>query len=200
MLKDQKCEVNVYVLNTMLRLYVNALKPREMEAKILPEFEKHRVKYDQNTYGELMRLFLTTRDLDKVLEIYRKYEADFEKPIYKCMKVFLEVAMRKKDANLIQEALERFDEHGLVPHPRVLKELNSVQHMPDEIYLLLRHKFPRYGLGLKRVRQFESDSFRPQAEGKRGLDRMTEHGKKRLKKNPTRPISNKNKRTFNYLS
>jgi hypothetical protein len=58
MLDNSDCEVTIHVLNSLLRLFGNALKPLEIESKVLPEYEKHRIKYDANTYAELMRLTL----------------------------------------------------------------------------------------------------------------------------------------------
>ena len=52
-------EVNLQVLNSMLELYCHALKPRELEAKVLPEYSRHKIPYDVNTYAHLAKLHLT---------------------------------------------------------------------------------------------------------------------------------------------
>ena len=58
MLEMPESEVNLQILNSMLELYCHALKPHELESKVLPEYTRFNIKYDINTYAHLMRLHL----------------------------------------------------------------------------------------------------------------------------------------------
>ena len=42
----------------MLELYCHALKPHELEAKVLPEYTRYKINYDINTYAHLMKMHL----------------------------------------------------------------------------------------------------------------------------------------------
>ena len=48
--KKPNLEVNINVLNSMVLLYANALRPEELEAKVLPLFDKHRMQYNVYTF------------------------------------------------------------------------------------------------------------------------------------------------------
>ena len=37
-------EVNINILNSLVHFYSAALRPEELEQKVLPQYEKHRVK------------------------------------------------------------------------------------------------------------------------------------------------------------
>ena len=65
------CEVNVNILNSLVYLYSCALRPEELEAKVLPQYAKHRIEHDVCTYAHLTKMYLNLRDLDKVVDLYR---------------------------------------------------------------------------------------------------------------------------------
>ena len=64
------CEVSVEVLNSLLYLNTVAIRPLEIESKILPLYQQHKLKYDENTYAHLAKLYLDKRELDKVVELF----------------------------------------------------------------------------------------------------------------------------------
>ena len=87
------------------------------------------------------------------------------KPTYKLLSHYLEAGLRKEDSGIIYDGLKTFLEHDLAPHYKVLKKLGQLRHMPDNIYVLLKTKFPTYGLLTKKVRQFEKPKFGPDKPG-----------------------------------
>lgn len=73
----------------------------------------------------------------------------------------LEAGMRKKDSDLIYDVMEKYVELKLEPHPRQLKLLSNIKHIPDRLFVLIRKNFPHYGkIGLE-TREFEKPTFRP---------------------------------------
>ena len=48
--KKTNLEVNHNILNSLVMLYANTLKVEEMEAKVLPLFDKHRLSYNVYTF------------------------------------------------------------------------------------------------------------------------------------------------------
>lgn len=66
--------MNSNILNSMITLYAGALRPEELEAKVLPLFDKFRVPYNVYTFQELIKLFYNTRDLDRVYDLYGKLQ------------------------------------------------------------------------------------------------------------------------------
>jgi len=153
--------VNVHILNSLVILFSNALKPELVEQKILPLYSKHRIDHDMYTFQHLAKLQLNIRELDKVVELYRK-TPQVNKMI---LGSFMEAGLRKEDSDIVCEALEKFVEIGHEPHPRVLKRLSSIKKMPDRMYVLLKKHFPDYGLMKLKVRQFDKPTDRPEASG-----------------------------------
>ena len=158
-------EINVQILNSLTYLHVQAVKPQEIEAKILPQYARHKIPYDENTYAHLSKLYLNLRDLDKVVELFDKSQEAGLKPIRNLCQCFLEAGLRKQDTELIIHALTKFIEIKQEPHHRVLKLLGNLRNIPDELYVLLKKNFTNYGLLKDNVRSFEQASFRPQADG-----------------------------------
>ena len=74
------------------------------------------------------------------------------KPTYRLVSHYLEVGLRKEDSELIYDGLKKFDELGFLPHYRTLKKLGQLRHMPDDIYVILKNKFPKYGWMTNKVR------------------------------------------------
>ena len=105
------------------------------------------------------------RDLDKVIDLFDKSQAAGLKPIRSLVSSYLEAGLRKQDTEIIIHALSKFLEIKQEPHDRVLKLLGNLKKIPDELFVMLRKNFTRYGLMKEKVRQFEHHSFRPQALG-----------------------------------
>ena len=47
---DENVELNVYILNSLVLLYANALRVDDLDANVLPLFTKHKIKHDVYTY------------------------------------------------------------------------------------------------------------------------------------------------------
>lgn len=69
---DPNCTVSIEVLNSLLNLNAIAMRPHDIEAKVLPQYAMHKLSYDANTYSHLARFYLDKRDLDKVVELFDK--------------------------------------------------------------------------------------------------------------------------------
>lgn len=63
-------DINGNILNSMVFLYANALRPDDLEANVLPLFDKYKLKHDVYTYQHLTRLYLNIRDIDAVFKLY----------------------------------------------------------------------------------------------------------------------------------
>jgi predicted MPP superfamily phosphohydrolase len=153
--KKPDLEINTNILNSMVLLYANALRPEELEAKVLPLFDKHRLPFNVFTFQELIRLFYNTRELSRVNEMYEKLKEFDIAPNKLMLGYLLQTAMRNTDTKMTIEALEKFVEIGHTPDERLLKKLSIVKNMDDQLYVLLHKHFPRFGLLLKKQRQFE---------------------------------------------
>lgn len=159
------CEVSVEVLNSLLYLNTVAIRPLEIESKILPLYQQHKLKYDENTYAHLAKLYLDKRELDKVVELFDRSQEAGLKPVNKMLTCYLEAGLRKQDTSIIIHALTKYKEAEQEPHHRVLKLLSNLRQIPDELFVILRRDFTRYGSLIQKVRKFEQPSFRPEAAG-----------------------------------
>lgn len=95
MQQSTECEVSVEVLNSLIYLYTVAYKPHDIEAKVLPQYALHKIPYDENTYAHLSKMYLETRELDKVIELFDRSQAAGLKPVRKLAESFLEAGIRK---------------------------------------------------------------------------------------------------------
>lgn len=74
-------DINVNILNSMVYLYSSALRPDDMEAHVLPLYDKYKIKHDVYTYQHLSKMYLDMRDLDAALKLYDKiHEKEKFKP------------------------------------------------------------------------------------------------------------------------
>ena len=183
-------EININILNSLMYLYTAAVKPLEIEAKLLPQYALHKIEYDENTYAHLAKLHLNLRDLDKVVELFDKHDEAGLIPIRSMAHSYLEAGLRKKDTEIILHALSKFIEIKQEPHERVLKLLMNLKNIPDELYVMLKKNFTNYGAMLEKVRQFDKPTFRPQASGEYRGNFDRHHGPKRFnpKKNPKKAL------------
>ena len=101
-------------------LYANALKPNEIESKVLPQYEKFGIEHDVYTFQHLTKMYLNTLDLDKIYELYKSSQEAGIKPNKAMLTTVLEAGLRKSDGDLIYECLEGYLEIGMEPHPRQL--------------------------------------------------------------------------------
>ena len=143
--QNKNCEVNIYILNSLVYLFSCAIKTHELEAKVLPQFERHRIAHDVNTYQHLTKLYLNLNELDKVVELYYKSIEAGHTPTWRLMTNFLVASIKKTDPNLITEALQKFSELEMSPKPQLLSKLSQVPNMPDKLYMILKTKFMPFG-------------------------------------------------------
>lgn len=72
MVNQTDYEPNIQVLNSLVLMFANAIKPLELESKILPLYEKYRIQHDVYTYQNLTKMYLNMLELDKVIDLYKK--------------------------------------------------------------------------------------------------------------------------------
>ena len=114
--------------------------------------------------------------------MYRKCNESNIKPNKLLLNTVLEAGMRKQDSDLIYEVMSQFLEIKQEPHPRQLKHLSNIKHIPDRLFVLLRKNFPNYGkIGLE-TREFEKPTFRPQKEDKLPFHATSKYKRHKLKK------------------
>jgi hypothetical protein len=84
----------------MVLLYSSALRPEQLEAEVLPLYEKHHIKHDVYTYQNLSRMYLALRDMDTVMSMWdRIRDKDKIKPNQMLLNTVFEAAIRLKDSD-----------------------------------------------------------------------------------------------------
>jgi hypothetical protein len=71
---NPELEVNNNLLNSLVLLHANALRVEDLDAYVLPLFDKFKVKYDVFTFQHLSKLYLNLRDFDMVKKLYRNMQ------------------------------------------------------------------------------------------------------------------------------
>lgn len=102
-------DVNINVLNSMTLLYANALRAEQLEAEVLPLYDKYKIKHDVYTYQNLSRLYLDLRELDTVMKLYdRLREKETFKPNQFLLNTLFETSLRLKDSDRIAMVLDDY--------------------------------------------------------------------------------------------
>jgi hypothetical protein len=71
---------NIEILNSMVLLFGSALRPDELEAEVLPLFDKYRIKHDVYTFQHISKMYLNLREHDMVISLWDKLKALKIKP------------------------------------------------------------------------------------------------------------------------
>lgn len=66
MIKETDYEPNIYILNSLVLLFSNALSVEELERKVLPLYTQNNINYDVYTFQHLTKMYLNMRELDQV--------------------------------------------------------------------------------------------------------------------------------------
>lgn len=150
---------NSFVLNTLTLLHCNALRPDDLEANILPLYEKHRIKHDVYTYQNLSKLYLNLREFDTVKKLYRSMKTEGLQPNKQIANTVLEAAMRTDDSDIVYDALQDFVAMKHEPHRRLKGTLANMKSLPDRIYIIMKEHFGGEHPALQRARAFELPTF-----------------------------------------
>lgn len=113
---ENDAEVNIQVLNSMLLLFSNALRPEQLEAEVLPLYEKFKIKHDVYTYQNLTRMYLKLRDFDTIMVLWDKLRTkETFKPNQMMLNTVFEAAIRIKNSDRMVECLEEYVEQKKTP-------------------------------------------------------------------------------------
>lgn len=86
-------------------LYTNCLRIEELDAKVLPLFEKYRLKHDVYTYQNITKMYLHMKDFDMIKKLYKSFKEDNITPNKMLLNTILESSIRIDDCDLIYESL-----------------------------------------------------------------------------------------------
>ena len=67
---DPDIKININILNSMLWLHTSALRVEELDANVLPLYDKHKIRHDVYTYQHLSKLYCNLADYEMVLNMY----------------------------------------------------------------------------------------------------------------------------------
>lgn len=165
MKNDPEIEINSHILDSMLLLYCNALRVDDLDSKLLPMYDKYKVKHNVYTYQCLAKLYLNLTDYKMVKNLYRKLQSQPDlRPNKAFLNCSLEASIRSDDADIVYDSLIDFVEIKQMPHKRILSTLNNMKHIPDRIFVVLKENFGYSGQMTRRTREFPKAIFRGKNE------------------------------------
>lgn len=153
-------EVNIHILNSLLLLHTNALRVEELDANVLPLYEKFKIKHDVYTYQNLSKLYLNLTDYEMVKTLYKNLKAENIEPNQLYLNSVLEASLRTDDSDLVYQSLTDFIAIKREPHKRLVNKISTIKNLPDRLFVLMKEHFPNSGLMNKKVREFEKPKFR----------------------------------------
>jgi len=99
--QNPDAEVNIHILNSLLLLHTNALRVEELDANVLPLYEKFKIKHDIFTYQNLSKLYLNMTDYEMVKTLYKNLKAENIEPNQLYLNSVLEASLRTDDSDLV---------------------------------------------------------------------------------------------------
>lgn len=63
---EEGLQVNINILNSLVLLYTNCLRPEELDSNVLPLFEKYKLKHDVYTYQNISKMYLNMTDFEMI--------------------------------------------------------------------------------------------------------------------------------------
>jgi hypothetical protein len=138
----------------------------ELDANILPLYEKYNIKHDIFTFQFLGKLYLNMAEYDMVKSLYKNLKDENIEENQSFLDAVLEASMRTDDADMVYDAMTDFIKIKREPHKRLLGKLNNMLHMPDRLYVLLKEHFGWSGQMTQNIRKFEKPSFGDQYASK----------------------------------
>lgn len=130
------------MLNSLVLLYSNALRPEQLEAEVLPLYDKFKIKHDVYTYQNLSRMYLKIRDLDTIMVLWDKLRTkeSFSANLM-LLNTVLEAAIRLKSSDRMVEALEDYVRQKKTPPKFLLQKISNARELPDRLYVLMKENF-----------------------------------------------------------
>jgi hypothetical protein len=191
--ENPDAEVNSHILNSLLLLHTNALRPHEMDANVLPLYDKHRIAYDIYTFQHLTKMYLNLAEYDMVKSLYKNLKQENITPNQLYLNGVLEASVRTDDADLVYDSLNDFIAIKREPHRRLINQLNNMKHIPDRLYVLLKENYGYSGQMTKRTREFEKPLFRNTDTGFLAPTKSINGKRLRMKKTAGRRSSSKDR-------
>ena len=138
---DPNTKVNINILNSLLLLHANALRVEELDANVLPLYQKYKINYDVYTFQHLGKMYLNLQEYSMVKSLYKNLKEEKLSPNQSYLNSVLEASVRTDDADIVYEALEDFIKIKREPHRRLINNLNNIKHIPDRLFVLLKENF-----------------------------------------------------------
>mmetsp|Transcript_14056 Transcript_14056/g.23876 ORF Transcript_14056/g.23876 Transcript_14056/m.23876 type:complete len:255 (-) Transcript_14056:272-1036(-) len=108
MKENPEVKINNHILNSLLLLHCNALRTEEIEAYVLPLYEKHKINYDVYTFQNLSKLYLNIGEYNMVKTLFRKLKDSGLTPNQHLLNSVVEAAMRTDDVDVVYEGMSDF--------------------------------------------------------------------------------------------
>ena len=119
------------------------MRPEQLEAEVLPLYEKFKIKHDVYTYQNLTRMYLKLRDLDTIMVLWDKLRT---KETFKVNQMMLntvfEAAIRLKNSDRMVECLEEYVNQKKTPPKFLHQKISHAKELPDRLYVLMKENFP----------------------------------------------------------
>ena len=78
--EDPEVNININILNGLLLLHTSALRVEELDANVLPLYDKYKIKHDIYTYQNLSKMYLNLADHDMVVNMYLRLKKENIRP------------------------------------------------------------------------------------------------------------------------
>ena len=86
-------------------------------------------------------MYLNMADYEMVKMLYKNLKDEGITPNQLYLDTVLEASLRTDNADVIYDALNDFINIKREPHRRLVNKINSIHHIPDRLYVLMKENF-----------------------------------------------------------
>lgn len=137
--EDNNIEINSYICNGILLTFCNAQKWDEVDNRVIPYFNKHKVKLNVFSYQIIIHMLNEIKNYNAIQNIYEIMNKENIEPTQLILNDLLEMNMRLNNIDGILFSLRRLREMNKNPRGPLLHILIEAKNMPDELYLELKY-------------------------------------------------------------
>ena len=141
-MEKNNIDISVNILDSLLEVHCIMHKIEDVDGLILPLYERYGYQYTVYTYEKLVQMLFDLRIFDRVIKIYNDLNKKKETSLLlsdNILNYVIETGLRTNDCDLIVSSLENYAYINRTPKKQMLKNLASMENMPDSLYVELKN-------------------------------------------------------------
>ena len=137
--EDNNIKINGFIANSLLLCYCNAQKWDEVDNRIIPFFNKHKLKLDVHSYDGIVRMLIEMKNFKGLIQVCNDMKLHNIQPNQNILNNLLESYMRFNDVTGITDCLRKLRQMNKRVRGPLIAILINAKNLPDELYIELKY-------------------------------------------------------------